>query len=67
MVTEVVNAKGGRICVHENGVRSHHSEYYWLSPDEKPIEGVEHADVGYEMDTKKVYLFDQANNVWIEQ
>lgn len=67
MVTEVVNAKGGRICVHENGVRSHHSEYYWLSTDEKPTEGVENADVGYEMDTKKVYLFDQANNVWLEQ
>lgn len=67
MVTEVVNAKGGRICVHENGVRSHHSEYYWLSTDEKPMEGVENADVGYEMDTKKVYLFDITNNVWIEQ
>ena len=67
MVTEVVHANGGQISVHADGTRSHRSEYYWLSTDEKPIEGVENADLGYEMDTKKIYLFDGTNKVWIEQ
>lgn len=67
MVTEVIHAKGGQISVHADGTRSQRSEYYWLSTDVKPSEGVENADVGYEMDTKKVYLFDLTNKVWIEQ
>lgn len=65
MVTEVVI--NGQKCFHSDGTRSTRSEYSWLSTDEKPIEGVENADPGYEMDTHKVFLFDAENKVWIEQ
>ena len=68
MVTEVIHAKGGgQTCVHEDGSTSQRSEYFWLSTDEKPTEGVENADIGYEMDTKRVFLFDDTNKNWIEQ
>lgn len=39
---------------------------YGLSTDEKPlIYG--NASVFYEMDTKKIFMFDAENKVWIEQ
>ena len=65
MVTEVVI--NGQKSFHDNGTQSTRSEYYWLSTDEKPIEGVENADPGCEMDTQKVFLFDGENKVWNEQ
>lgn len=40
---------------------------YCLSTDTKPIEGVENATTLYEMDTGKVFLFDEENKVWLEQ
>lgn len=67
MVTEIVYANGGQISVHADGTRSHRSEYYWLSTDEKPYDGVENADIGYEMDTGNVLLFDAKNQVWRQQ
>ena len=68
MVTEVIHAEGGgQLCVHEDGTTTQRSEFYWNSADEKPIDGVENADIGYEMDTKKAFLFDGANKIWIEQ
>lgn len=65
MVTEVVSEK--KFGVHPDGSRVKRSEYYWLSTDEKPIDGVDNADVGYEMDTQKVFMFDAEHQVWIEQ
>lgn len=41
-------------------------EIYGLSTDEKPTD-VLNASVYYEMDTKKIYLFDEQNKVWLEQ
>ena len=41
-------------------------ELYGLSTDEKPID-VGNASAFYEMDTKKVFLFDEENKTWIEQ
>jgi hypothetical protein len=67
MVTEVINSKDGYISVHSNGMRSARSEYYCLSTDPKPIDHVENADILYEMDTQKVYMFDHDNKTWIEQ
>lgn len=67
MVTEIIKSKDGDVCCHSNGMKSMHSEYFWLSTDEKPHAGVENADVGYEMDTQKVYLYDYDNKAWIEQ
>jgi hypothetical protein len=42
------------------------SEIYGLSTDVKPMD-VNNASVFYEMDTKKVFMFDEQNSVWIEQ
>jgi hypothetical protein len=42
------------------------SELYGLSTDTKPTD-VNNASVFYEMDTKKMFLFDEQNNVWLEQ
>ena len=68
MITEVVTGKNGQsLSVHANGKSAARSEYYWLSADEKPMAGVDNADIGYEMDTGKVFLFDDAGGRWLEQ
>lgn len=43
------------------------SEYYGKSGDTKPTKGVMNADIFYEMDTKKVFLFDADISDWVEQ
>lgn len=53
------------------GKRAPH-EFFGLSKDEKPvgkINGIKVANgsVFIEMDTKKIYMFDEENQVWIEQ
>ena len=50
--------------VHIYGVTP--SELYGLSTDEKPT-NVRNASVFYEMDTKKIFMFDETNKRWIEQ
>ena len=42
------------------------SEIYGLSTDTKPT-NVHNASIFYEMDTKKMYLFDKENTSWLEQ
>lgn len=42
-------------------------DYYGLSTDTKPTERVCNASTFYEMDTKKLYMFDAQNGVWLEQ
>lgn len=41
-------------------------QVYLLSKDEKPI-GVKNGSVCYEIDTKKIFMFDEENKEWIEQ
>ena len=41
-------------------------EMYGLSTDEKPLT-VPNASVFYEMDTKKIFMFDEQNKKWLEQ
>ncbi len=41
-------------------------EYYALSTDEKPTEGVGNGSVLLEMDTCTVYIFDAQNKQWIK-
>ena len=41
-------------------------DFIGLSTDVKPTD-VNNASTFYEMDTKKLYLFDAQNTVWIEQ
>lgn len=42
------------------------SELYGLSTDTKPT-NVNNASVFYEMDTKKIFMFDEENSQWLEQ
>jgi hypothetical protein len=42
-------------------------EIYGLSTDTKPTDGVDNACVFYEMDTGKLFLFDEENARWLEQ
>lgn len=37
-----------------------------LSTDSKPTEGIENGSIYYEMDTKKIYMFDGENQQWLE-
>ena len=46
---------------------SKRSEYYGKSTDTKPTNGVLNADIFYEMDTKKIFLFDADDSAWLEQ
>ena len=41
------------------------SELFGLSSDEKPTD-VNNASLFYEMDTKKMFMFDEENIVWHE-
>lgn len=40
---------------------------YCLSTDAKPFVGVMNGTTLYEMDTKKVYMFDVETESWLEQ
>lgn len=42
------------------------ADFIGLSTDEKPT-NVSNASTFYEMDTKKLFLFDAQNKVWLEQ
>ena len=50
-----------------NGAIYEHNTFYGLSTDDKPTDCVQNADVFYEMDTKKVFLYDAQNARWLEQ
>lgn len=41
-------------------------ELIGLSTDEKPMD-VPNSSSFYEMDTKKIFLFDAENKIWLEQ
>ena len=42
-------------------------ELYGKSTDEKPTENIPNASVFYEMDTKKLFMFDADGKAWLEQ
>lgn len=56
--------EGIKIC---HGATCRDTEYYGTSTDTKPVDGVNNADMFYEMDTKKLFLFDAENKKWLEQ
>ena len=41
-------------------------EFRGLSTDEKPVENVGNGSIFIEMDTGKVFMFDEQNKVWKE-
>ena len=68
MITEVIHVTGGgQVSYHANGTKTNRSEFYCKSSDPKPNEGVENADILYEMDTGKCYLYDADAHTWLEQ
>lgn len=59
------------IASNVSGKKAPH-EFFGLSKDEKPIgkiKGVKinNGSVFIEIDTKKVFMFDEENQIWIEQ
>lgn len=44
-----------------------HFDFYGLSTDTKPTEGVTNASTFYEMDTKALFMFDAENGAWLAQ
>lgn len=41
-------------------------DFIGLSTDDKPM-NVANSSIFYEMDTKKMFMFDAQNKVWLEQ
>lgn len=68
MRTEIVkSADGNQYCIHEDGTGHRRRRITLKSTDEKPIEGMRNTDLCYEMDTGKVFEFDEDTKTWIEQ
>ena len=67
MITRVTKIDGDDYIFMNNGDVRKRGEFYGKSTDTKPVNGVNNADLFYEMDTKKVFLFDEDNKKWIEQ
>lgn len=55
------------ITTYENyGMQKKHYDLYGLSTDTKPTD-VTNASTFYEMDTQKLFMFDEQNHKWLEQ
>ena len=67
MITKIVKINGDDFRCSADGNTCRLVEYYGKSTDTKPVDGVNNADVFYEMDTKKLFLFDAENQQWLEQ
>lgn len=65
MKTKFIEMYDGVVAPSESYRRQ--ATIYGLSTDDKPIGGVKNADVFYEMDTKKVYMYDADGKIWMEQ
>lgn len=63
MITKVYS---DRDCHHSNGSMTQETEYYGLSTDTKPVDNtVPNAATFYEMDSKKLYIFDRDHHEWL--
>ena len=68
MVTKVMDVGGNKTVVDEHNLPVRRVvEYYGKSADEKPVAGVKNGDIFCEMDTGKVFLFDEDTSAWLEQ
>ena len=67
MLTYTAGEDNARICAE--AVADHRGKQitvWGLSTDEKPI-GLPNATVFYEMNTKKVFMYDAEGAAWLEQ
>ena len=67
MITRIGNINDLNCALRNGRNATKQAEFYGKSTDTKPTEGVRNADVFYEMDTKKVFLFDEDGQAWLEQ
>ena len=67
MITNIIQIEGTEYAIMQNGDLRKVVTGYGNSTDAKPTSGYRNADRFYEMDTKKVYLFDEDNGAWVEQ
>lgn len=67
MITKIIEMNGSKVGIFPDGSVHKTVEFYGLSTDTKPTEGVRNADVFYEMDTMDVYLFDADSQTWLPQ
>lgn len=67
MITQVMEIDGEAYVILPGGGLCKRGELYGKSTDTKPVNGVNNSDIFYEMDTKKVFLFDKDASVWLEQ
>lgn len=66
MITKFFEIDGTQVAYDSSGNIRKSEQYFGLSTDTKP-ESAQNASVFYEMDTHKVFMFDEQNKEWIEQ
>jgi hypothetical protein len=64
MITKKISAQ---IAVRQDGYPCPRYDYYGISSDTKPVDEANNAESFYEMDTRKVFMFDAENRIWLEQ
>jgi len=62
MISEMGDVKNRDFTNIDKAVR----EYCGLSTDTKPTTGIKNGSTLLEMDTKKVFIFDETNSIWRE-
>lgn len=67
MITRTTKIDGEDYVILSGGDLRRRGEFYGKSTDAKPVDGVNNADIFYEMDTTKVFLFDEDVKKWIKQ
>ena len=63
MVTTKYRSKA---YVTDGQIRNNVCDVFCLSTDTKPTDGIGNGSVMIEMDTSKVYIFDEDNSQWLE-
>lgn len=66
MITKFFEINGNQVAYDSSGNIRENEQYFGLSTDAKP-ESAQNASVFYEMNTQKVFMFDEQNKEWIEQ
>lgn len=68
MVTPVINIDGDDYLVRPDKTRIRQETYWGKSTDVKPIDDkVHNADLFFEFDTGKVYVYDEEDKIWLLQ
>lgn len=66
MITKFFEINGKQVAYDPSGNMRGNEQYFGLSTDTKP-ESAQNASVFYEMNTQKVFMFDEQNKEWLPQ